>query len=323
MRREVNSGPLSERTFSGRPRSSISRSSTRVTRPLPRLVSASSARHSRVYASTTLRMRTILPVARPSTMKSIAHSWLGRIRRGSGTIPHQPLALPPPHRQPLLHIQPVDSLHVHLVAATLQQRMQPSIAVARLLPSQLYQLLAQFRCCGPVEARTDSSTRSTPSSLQAVRSLSRNSTETNATSSLRPASSSRFFGSPPSALRHAGSAPPPAASDRRFSSSIAFSRCASLTSMPPILRLPAIERRRADPVLPAKIRRLHPGLMLLQDPDDLLFRVPALLHRTSSRSDYERTPVFPGRVFRGQGIGFWRRSGGGVQSPYKLPQRGP
>ena len=35
---------------------------------------ASSARHSRVYASTTLRMRTILPVAKPSTLKSIAHS---------------------------------------------------------------------------------------------------------------------------------------------------------------------------------------------------------------------------------------------------------
>ena len=54
---------VSERTFSGRPRSAITRSSTRVTRPDPRLVSASSARHSRVYASTTLRMRTIRPVA--------------------------------------------------------------------------------------------------------------------------------------------------------------------------------------------------------------------------------------------------------------------
>ncbi len=81
--REVNSGPLSERTFSGRPRSPINRSSTRVTRPLPRLVSASSARHSRVYASTTLRIRTIRPVARPSTMKSIAHSWLEPVSRGS------------------------------------------------------------------------------------------------------------------------------------------------------------------------------------------------------------------------------------------------
>ena len=47
MRREVNSGPLSERTCSGRPRSAIAASSTRVTRPEPRLKSASSAMHSR------------------------------------------------------------------------------------------------------------------------------------------------------------------------------------------------------------------------------------------------------------------------------------
>jgi len=51
IRREVNSSPLSDRTLSGWPRSSISRSSTRVTRPLLRLVSASSARHSRVPPS--------------------------------------------------------------------------------------------------------------------------------------------------------------------------------------------------------------------------------------------------------------------------------
>src|SRR5207302_760487 len=44
------------------------------------------------------------------------------------------------------------------------------------------------------------------------------------------------------------------------------------------LRLPAIERRRADPVLTAHIRHLHPSLVLLHYPDDLLFRVPALLH---------------------------------------------
>ena len=47
---------------------------------------------------------------------------------------------------------------------------------------------------------------------------------------------------------------------------------------PAELRLPGVERRRADPVLAAQIRRLHPSLVLLQNPDDLLFRVPALLH---------------------------------------------
>ena len=39
-------------------------------------------------------------------------------------------------------------------------------------------------------------------------------------------------------------------------------------------------------MLPAQIRRLHARLMVLQDPDDLLFRVPTLLI-LSSRSDYE------------------------------------
>ena len=33
-------------------------------------------------------------------------------------------------------------------------------------------------------------------------------------------------------------------------------------------------------VLTAQIRRLHSSLMLLQYPDDLLFRIPALLHLT-------------------------------------------
>ena len=45
-----------------------------------------------------------------------------------------------------------------------------------------------------------------------------------------------------------------------------------------LLRLPVVDRSVADPMLPAKIRRLHSGLMLLQDRNDLLFRVPALLH---------------------------------------------
>ena len=46
---------------------------------------------------------------------------------------------------------------------------------------------------------------------------------------------------------------------------------------PTILLLPAIKRSRADPMLTAQIHRLHPGLALLQYPDDLLFRTPALL----------------------------------------------
>jgi hypothetical protein len=37
--------------------------------------------------------------------------------------------------------------------------------------------------------------------------------------------------------------------------------------------------RIADPVSAAQVGRLHPGLVLLQDRDDLLFRMPLPLHR--------------------------------------------
>jgi hypothetical protein len=40
-----------------------------------------------------------------------------------------------------------------------------------------------------------------------------------------------------------------------------------------------------------------------RNPDDLLFRVPALLHALSSRLDYEKTPASTGRDFRGQVTG--------------------
>src|SRR5262245_7992449 len=45
-----------------------------------------------------------------------------------------------------------------------------------------------------------------------------------------------------------------------------------------ILRLPFVERRAADPVLAADVRGLRAGLLLPQNPDDLLFREPARLH---------------------------------------------
>jgi hypothetical protein len=40
--------------------------------------------------------------------------------------------------------------------------------------------------------------------------------------------------------------------------------------------------------------------MLLQNPDDLLFAVPALLHPSLPHSIYERIPASNGRDFRGQ-----------------------
>jgi hypothetical protein len=79
-----------------------------------------------------------------------------------------PLVLPPHTADTLIH--------VHLLAASSKQRMQPPIAIAWLLPASL-----------------TNSTALPHSSLQAVRSLDQNPAETNAISSLRPASSSRFF----------------------------------------------------------------------------------------------------------------------------------
>src|SRR6185437_6501005 len=52
-------------------------------------------------------------------------------------------------------------------------------------------------------------------------------------------------------------------------------------------------------MLTAQVHRLHPNLMLLQNPDDLLFTEPALLHGSSSLPHYERTPASTGSVFRG------------------------
>ena len=60
-------------------------------------------------------------------------------------------------------------------------------------------------------------------------------------------------------------------------------------------KLSLIERRGADAVLTAQIRRLHSGLLLLQDRDDLLFPETTLLRYVPSPSiSYERTPVMNG-----------------------------
>lgn len=49
-----------------------------------------------------------------------------------------------------------------------------------------------------------------------------------------------------------------------------------------VLRLPAIERLLADPMLAAYLRRIKPCFGLLQNSDNLLFCLPALLHPFSS-----------------------------------------
>src|SRR2546428_679145 len=73
--RLVSSGPLSQRIAKGCPRSATIASNTRVTLRLAKLVSTSKAKHSRVYASTTLSTRIARPQSTASCTKSSAHSW--------------------------------------------------------------------------------------------------------------------------------------------------------------------------------------------------------------------------------------------------------
>jgi hypothetical protein len=64
------------------------------------------------------------------------------------------------------------------------------------------------------------------------------------------------------------------------------------------LRLAATECHRTDSMLPAQLCRFR--LMPHKYPNDLLFRVPALLHRLPSRLDYERTQAWICKDFREQ-----------------------
>ncbi len=60
-------------------------------------------------------------------------------------VADQPFTPPATYCQPLLDIQPIDSLHVHRLSSTLQHRMQPSISVAWLVSGQLHQFFTQLR----------------------------------------------------------------------------------------------------------------------------------------------------------------------------------
>lgn len=76
---DVSSLPLSIRRRYGRPRSAIIGSGTRVTRGLAKLVSTSSASHSRVKVSTTPSTRTARPLANRSCTKCNDHSSFGAV----------------------------------------------------------------------------------------------------------------------------------------------------------------------------------------------------------------------------------------------------
>ena len=55
-------------------------------------------------------------------------------------------------------------------------------------------------------------------------------------------------------------------------------------------------------MLAAQIGRLHPGLVLLQDRNDLLFRVPLAFHRLVLSQG--QTPFHPGSIQRGNVKGY-------------------
>jgi hypothetical protein len=66
--------------------------------------------------------------------------------------------------------------------------------------------------------------------------------------------------------------------------------------MPPylhaaVLGLPVVKRRFRDAVLARQIRRLRPGLVLLQHPDDLIFREPCSLHLSVLQEGRTLNPV--------------------------------
>ena len=67
--RDVNSGPLSQRSASGLPRSTTTFSNSRVTRRLAKLLSTSRSKHSLAYTSIMLSTRNFLP--RPLSRRSL------------------------------------------------------------------------------------------------------------------------------------------------------------------------------------------------------------------------------------------------------------
>ena len=94
----MSSLPLSLTTIFGLPRSIISRSSSRATRVPESEVSATSAKHSRVQSSTTVRMRKRRPQVSWSDTKSSDHRSFGIIGASIGAL--VPIArLRPPRRR--------------------------------------------------------------------------------------------------------------------------------------------------------------------------------------------------------------------------------
>src|SRR6185437_2600834 len=93
------------------------------------LVATSSARHSRVYGSTTLSARNFRPLAAASCTKSSAHSWFAPLNAGRAD----------PVRSSRLRVL----RRIVNLAALLQHNPQTPVSPARLLPRRFLQPLPQ------------------------------------------------------------------------------------------------------------------------------------------------------------------------------------
>src|SRR4029077_4424037 len=61
-----------------------------------------------------------------------------------------------------------------------------------------------------------------------------------------------------------------------------------------VFGFPVVKAPLTNPVLAAEIGRFHPGLVLLQDPNDLLFRISLALHRLVLSKG--QTPIHSGSI---------------------------
>ena len=87
----MNSGPLSERTWSGVPRVTMTSASTSITSSLPSRRATRIARHSRVYSSMSVSRRTVRPSCVRVLTKSQLHTWFacsGRKRPHDPSLSH-------------------------------------------------------------------------------------------------------------------------------------------------------------------------------------------------------------------------------------------
>ena len=145
----ASSVPLSHTHVAGRPREAIRVWSSRTTRKASNKVSGTSARHSRVESSTTVRMRKRRPLASVSATKSIDQRRLRFCGMVIGTQgPFAPATLA--HRQPFLLVEAIRLLAIEFDALALEHQAQASTTEPPSLRCQFTQAPAQLFIARPL-----------------------------------------------------------------------------------------------------------------------------------------------------------------------------